>query len=142
MPGSATRPGKRRALDAMMGKAVAAIGASTYLGLATVDPGENPTLASISEVTTAGYARQLVNMSVASDASTTQSSNAEVETWGPFTDDPPPIGWAFLTDAASGTTGTILERWKLDTARDAAINDSLQAAIGALLAQITDTSTA
>lgn len=125
----------------MMGKAVTAIGANVYIGLATVDPGENPTLAGITEVTTAGYARQLVNMSAASDAATTQSSNAEQETWGPFTADPPAIGWAFLTDASSGTVGTILERWKLDLARDAAINDSLQAAIGALLAQITDTST-
>jgi hypothetical protein len=141
MPGSFTRAGKRRALNAGVGKAEAAI-ANWYVGLATADPGENPTLAGISEVTTAGYARQQIALTAASDAATTESSNDAIETWGPFTADPASIGWAFLTDVASGTGGTIFYRWKLDTARDAAINDSLQAAIAALKAQITDTSTA
>lgn len=142
MAGSMTRAGKRRALDAAVGKAVSVIGAGPYVGLATVDPGENPTLAGITEVTTAGYARQAVNLPAASDASTTQTGNDAIKTWGPFTADPPSIGWAFLCDASSGTTGTIYYRWKLDTARDAATNDSLQAAINALLAQVADTSTA
>lgn len=142
MAGSMTRPAKRRALDAAMGKAVAAVAGSFYLGLATTDPGENPTLGSITEVTTSGYSRQLVTIGAASDASTTQASNSDIETWGPFTADPPSIGWAFLTDASSGITGTVLYRWKFDTARDASINDSLQVAVSALLAQISDSSTA
>lgn len=141
MPGSFTRAGKRRAADAGVGKAVSVISAFC-VGLATADPGENPTLAGISEVSTSGYARQVVVMTAASDASTTETSNDAIETWGPFTADPPSIGWAFLCDAASGTSGTIYYRWKLDTARDAAINDSLQAAVNALKAQVPDSSTA
>ena len=90
------------------------------------------TLATITEVTSAGYTREAVTIGAPSGTDPVVVANTNVVTFGPFTANPPPVGFAFLTDAASGTVGSVLARWS-DTAEDAELNESLEVAIGALV---------
>jgi hypothetical protein len=135
LAGELTRAGQRRALDAGVGKAISAF-TTVYVGLATADPGKNPTLAGVSEITTAGYARQAVTLSAASDADPSVVSNSGILTFGAFTADPPSISHCFLTDAATGTSGSIVYKWTLDTPRDPGNGDSVQFAAGALICNL------
>ena len=131
MPGEATTAGANIALDAMTGRATQTA-RTTYLMLLTVAATDNSTLASVTEVSTAGYARQSVTWSAPSgDPSSTSNTNAI--TFGPFSADPPSIGFLGLGSAASGTTGDFIYRWTADTARDGISGDSITVAIGALV---------
>jgi hypothetical protein len=107
-----------------------------YLGLATAVVGATSTLASITEVTTAGYARQPVAFSAPSGSSPVVAVNSADVTFTFSTDppaDPPAISYAFLTDAASGTSGIIFARWTSPAPVDAAVGESLRVAAGALV---------
>lgn len=101
-----------------------------YVGLATAALTDSSTLASITEVSTAGYSRQTVTFSAPTGDPAAIENSADV-TFGPFTADPPSVAYCFVTDAASGTSGTIYAHWS-GTAVDAAINESLRIAAGAL----------
>lgn len=114
---------------------------TVYLGLATVAVTATDTLASITEVTTAGYSRQAVTFGAPSGSDPTVIANTNALTFGPFSADPPSVAYAFLTDAASGTTGTIYARWT-DTAEDAGTSESLSVPIGELQLGIDTTETA
>ena len=96
---------------------------SLYLGLATAAVTDSSTLASITEVTTAGYSRQAVTFAAPSGDPSATSNTADI-TFGPFSADPPSIAYAFVTDAASGTSGTIYAYWD-GTAVDAASSESI-----------------
>ena len=103
---------------------------SLYLGLATVAVTDASTLASITEVTTAGYSRQAVTFSAPSGDPSATANTADV-TFGPFSADPPSIAYAFVTDAASGTSGTIYAYWD-GAAVDAATSESIVVRAGDL----------
>lgn len=104
--------------------------ATLYLALATVALSDTTTLGTVTEVTTAGYSRQTVAFSApAGDPSAIE--NSATVTFGPFTADPPSVAYAFVTDAATGTVGTIYAYWD-GTAVDAALNESIQVQAGAL----------
>lgn len=103
-----------------------------YVGLATVAVGATDTLSTITEVTTAGYSRQAVTFSAPSGTSPSAISNTAEITFGPFTADPPAVAYAFLTDAASGTAGSIYYRWT-GTSVDAGLNESLRIAASSLV---------
>jgi hypothetical protein len=130
MAGEATSVGAGFALDGINGRATRTA-RTTYVGLATVAVTDTDTLASITELTTAGYARQACTWSAPS-GDPQVSSNTGILTFGPFTADPPSVGFLFLTSAASGTSGDLLYRWTADTARDGTTNDSITIAVGAL----------
>jgi hypothetical protein len=131
MSGEATSVGAGYALDAITGRATVTA-RTVYLALVTTLPTDATTLASMGEITTAGYARVAVTWTVpVGDPRTT--SNTALITFGPFTADPPNVPYCALVSAASGTTGDFLYFWILDTARDAANGDSIQFAIGALV---------
>jgi hypothetical protein len=130
MPGEATSVGAGFALDGLNGRATRTA-RTTYIALCTVAVTDTDTLASITEVTTAGYARQSVTWGAPS-GDPQVSANTNALTFGPFTADPPSIGFLALVSAASGTSGDLLYRWTADTARDGITNDSITIAIGAL----------
>lgn len=131
MPGEATTVGANAALDAMTGRATQTA-RTTYLMLLTVAATDSSTLATVTEVSTAGYARQSVTWSAPSgDPSSTSNTNAI--TFGPFSADPPSIGFLALGSAASGTSGDLIYRWTADTARDGISGDSITVAVGALV---------
>lgn len=101
-----------------------------YLGLATVALTDASTLASITEVTTAGYSRQTVTF-VAPSGDPSATSNTSDVTFGPFSANPAAIAYAFVTDAASGTVGTIYAYWD-GSAVDAASGESIVVRAGDL----------
>lgn len=134
MPGELSQRGAELALDAVNGR-VAASARTTYLAALTAAPNDQTTLATMAEVTTAGYSRQAVTWGApAGDPSV--AANTNTVTFGPFTADPPNVTHVALVSAASGTTGDFLFWWALDTAKDAAINESIQFNAGTLTMQL------
>ena len=131
MAGEAANFGAGAALDAMTGRATQTA-RTTYLCLLTAAPSDTTTLATMSEVSTAGYARQAVTWSAPS-GDPRSTSNSGAVTFGPFTADPPNVTHLALVSASSGTTGDFIYYWTADTARDGATNDSIQVASGALV---------
>ncbi|MFE4681528.1 hypothetical protein ACFRNJ_11920 [Streptomyces sp. NPDC056721] len=126
------------ALDFLTGRAVAYTAPrSTYLALLLADP-SSPAgdgtydITTMSEVTTPGYARQQVVWTAPSGSPMTTANNALLF-YGPFTADmTAPAQFAALVTSASGTTGQVIYAWPIDDPLQAATNESLQVAAGAL----------
>lgn len=132
MPGEFSDRGADLALDIVTGRASIAARA-TYLALLTAAPADGTTMATMTEVATAGYARQTVTWTApAVSGGARRTQNDAQLTFGPFTADPPNVTHCALVSAASGTIGDFLMFWTLDAAKDAAINESIQFAAGAL----------
>jgi hypothetical protein len=114
MPGFTTDSSKGFLLDFLTGRAVAYTAArNSYLGLAVAIPDNPITLATLAEVVTAGYARVQVTW-VAPAGSPVSTTNSASVQFGPVTADmDTAASYAFLTDASSGTTGTVLYVWAL-----------------------------
>jgi hypothetical protein len=134
MAGEASSVGAGIALDAISGRATATA-RTTYLALLSAAPTDATTLATMTELTTAGYSRQTVTWSAPSGDPRVSSNTATI-TFGPFTADPPNTTHVALVSASSGTSGDFLYSWTLDAARDPATNDSLQIAASALVMQL------
>ena len=134
MAGEASSVGAGLALDAMSGRATATA-RTMYLALLSAAPTDATTLATMTEIATAGYARQTAAWSAPSGDPRVSSNTATI-TFGPFSADPPNVTHAALVSAASGTTGDFVYWWTWDVAKDAASGDSLQVAIGALVMQL------
>lgn len=102
MTGFVTAPGKKRMLDVLVGGSASS--STSYLGLATglATTGAEPNLATIKEVTTAGYTRQAVAWNPAPLAPSVFVDNSAQITFGPLTDNMPTANYAFLCDVASG----------------------------------------
>lgn len=131
MPGEFSQVGANYALDIVTGRDAGPGARTTYLALLTAAPSDTSTLATMTEVAAAGYARQSVAWTAPTgDPSSTENSGTI--TFGPFTADPANVTHCALVSAASGTTGDFLMHWALDTAKDAAINESIEFAAGAL----------
>jgi hypothetical protein len=131
MTGAATRVGAGIALDAMSGRATQTA-RTMYLALLTAAPGPTTTPATMTEVSTAGYARQAVTFNAPTAADPSVQTNSGALTFGPFTADPPNVPYLGLVSSSSGTSGQMTYQWTADVARDAALNDSIQVASGAL----------
>lgn len=91
---------------------------SVYVGLATSVPEtNNKTLDNITEVSTAGYERVEVYWDAATvdniDSGPVQVYNSVDTDFPAMSEDMAPASYAFLTDAASGTSGDILYVWEL-----------------------------
>lgn len=130
MAGQLSTVGANIALDAATGRATQTA-RTTYLALLTAAPTDSTTIAALSEITTAGYARQAVTWS-APTGDPSSSGNSGTITFGPFTADPPNVTHCALVSSASGTAGDHIMYWTLDVAKDAAINESIEFAAGAL----------
>lgn len=130
IPGEFSTRGANIALDAWSGRATQSA-RTTYLALLTGTPGDATTIATLAEVTTAGYARQAVTWGAPAGDPSVIANSAPV-VFGPFGADPPNITHVALVSAASGTTGDVLGFWTLDAAKDAATGESIQFNTGAL----------
>ncbi len=100
-----------------------------YLGLATAAINDDSTLSTISEVTDAGYARQAVTFTAPADDGTGKRvvKNSADVIFGPWAaNQPTAITYCFVTDAASGTTGTIWAWWQLDASKTPAAGETLK----------------
>lgn len=132
MAGELSTVGANYALDIVTGRNAGPGARTTYLALLSAAPTDASTLATMTELSTSGYARQSVAWTAPSgDPSSTQNSGTI--TFGPFTADPPNVTHCALVSASSGTTGDFLMWWSLTVAKDAAINESIQFAAGALV---------
>lgn len=130
MPGQLSTVGANIALDAATGRATQTA-RTTYLCLLTAAPSDATTVATMSEVSTAGYARQVCAFAApSSDPSLT--SNTATITFGPFSADPPNVAYLALVSSVSGVGGDFIAYWTADTARDAANGESIQVAAGGL----------
>lgn len=129
MAGEFSDAGSNYALDLVTGRATNPFTASsrtTYLALLSAAPSDTSTLATMTEITTSGYARQSVTWSTpALSGGIPETHNTSTVTFGPFTADPPNITHCALVSASSGTTGDFLIWWALTSARDPATGDSL-----------------
>ena len=134
MSGQLSTVGANNALDAATGRATQTA-RTVYLALLTAAPSDATTLATMTECTATGYARQTVAFTAPSGDPST-SSNTATLTFGPFTTDPPSIAYAALVSAASGTSGDFIAYWTADIARDAGIGQSITVAVGALTLSI------
>lgn len=134
MPGEAAQRGAELGLDAITGRATVSA-RTTYLALLTAAPTDATTVASMAEITTAGYARQAVTWR-APAGDPAQTSNSVAITFGPFTADPPNITHVALVSSASGGTGDFLWHWALDLAKNPDLNESLQFPVDFLVAQL------
>ena len=130
MPGEASTVGAGKALDAINGRATQTA-RTVYLCLLSAAPTDAATIATLTEITTAGYARIAVTFG-APTGDPQVAANTNAMTFGPFSADPPNVTHLALVSAASGTTGDFLYWWTADSARDAASGDSITVAIGAL----------
>jgi hypothetical protein len=124
------------ALDMLTGRAIAlAAPRTTYLALLIDDPTQEDgtySMTALPEVSTPGYARQQVVWTAPSGAPMTTANNALLF-YGPFTADmTDAASFAALVTSASGTTGTVIYAWPIDSPLQAATNESLQIAAGAL----------
>ncbi len=135
MPGEASTVGANFALDAITRRVAGPAAATMHLALLTAAPTDGTTLGTMAEVTTAGYARQPVGWTAPSGDPSSSSNSAQL-TFGPFTADPPNVTHCALVSPASGTTGDFLFHWALDVAKDAAVNESITFAVGALVARV------
>lgn len=133
MPGSPTVVGAAYGLDAKTGRATVTA-RTMYVALLTAAPTSETTLATMAEVTTAGYARQTAAFTAPSGTPRV-TSNVGALTWGPFSADPPNVTHLALVSAASGTVGDLVAYWTANTARDAAVGDSISANAGAITLQ-------
>lgn len=131
MAGKLSTVGDNIALDAATGRAAAAA-RTTYLCLLTAAPTDASTMATMAELTTAGYARQTCAWTAPTGQPASSNNSAQL-TFGPFTADPPNVTHAALVSAATGTVGDFLAYWTLDVAKDAAINESIQVAVAGLV---------
>ena len=108
MAGYVPNPWLARLQEALVGR-TAITTATVYLGLATAVPDDpySATLATITEVSTAGYARKVVPaFSAATLVDPVQITTPTAFTFNALTADMAvPANYAFLTDAASGTVG-------------------------------------
>lgn len=135
MAGEASTFGAGVALDAMNGRATQTA-RTTYLAALTAAPTDATTLATMTELTTTGHGGRKAVTWAAPSGDPTVTSNTNAMTFGPFTADPPSVGWLALVSAASGTTGDFIYWWTVDTARDGISGDTLNVAISALVMQL------
>lgn len=141
MPGAASDRGADIALDAITGRATQTA-RTVYLALYTADPGRTATPATAGEYSAAGYARVAYTPSTpATSGSNRTSSNTGAITFGPITGATGAVSITHvcLVSSASGTTGDLVWRWAVDTARSPAAGDSISVAISGVSASITVT---
>lgn len=142
MSGSFTPVGAQYALDYLSGTmdttlVVGATSRSTYLMLLTAAPSDPSNLATYTEVSATGYARQTAVFGAAAlnGSSVYQVANSSPVLWGPFTGASgigPPATMCALVTVSTGTSGLPLMLWTLDTVGAAAQNTTLQLATGTL----------
>lgn len=130
MAGELSTVGSGIGLDAATGRATQTA-RTTYLALLSAAPTDASTNATMTEISTAGYARQSVAFT-APTGDPARTENSGTVTFGPFSADPPNVTHCALVSSSSGTGGDFIMWWALDVAKDAASGESIQFAAAAL----------
>lgn len=102
---------------------------SLYLGLATAAVADTTALSAVTEASDATYARQQLtssNMGAPADVSGVETVKNSATVSFSFTTGGTAITYAFLTDAASGTSGSVYAWWQLTTSKTPGAGDTLQ----------------
>jgi hypothetical protein len=120
--------GAQMALDQVFGRVQGPAARTVYLALLTAAPTDASTLATMTETTMTGYARQAFTPSAASSASPSEVHNTNTITFGPVTGTMATVSHFAIVSASSGTAGDFLCWGALTTARTPISGDSLQAA--------------
>lgn len=140
MPGEFTNSGSGDALDAITRRATITA-ATTYLMLirSTYTPANSDTdsltTMAASEYAAGDYARQPVTWTVPAlnGSNLMETANNGIITFGPFTTSPgTTITYAALVTVSTGTAGSVLAFWTLDTPRLPLVSDSVVVLSGLL----------
>lgn len=114
--------------------------ASLYVALLTGSPLTSGSfgaaavaVADLKEDTTTGYARQAVTFSAPAVGTPSQVSNTGALTYNYSANMAAPVQWAALVTSASGTTGTLLGWWVLDTIEQVLTSQSIIIPAGDLI---------
>lgn len=135
MPGEFSTVGAQLALNRIIGKDPVR---NTYIALLSSAPTDAGTIATLPEINTSGYARQLVNWTSATATSPSVATNSSLITFGPFTAAMAfPATHCALVSAGTGTAGDFLFHWTLEFVIQAGLNESVQFALGALQIELT-----
>lgn len=110
--------GNKLALELVLGIGTPSVPAHVYVGLATATVDEDSTLATITECTDATYSRQEATFDTPTEVSDAMRTYTTADiTFGAFTTGGAAITHAFLTDAASGTSGSVIACFTLGTTK-------------------------
>lgn len=116
--GKMANQGNKLALELVLGIGTPSVPANVYVGLATAAVDEDSTLATITECTDATYSRQEATFDTPTEVTDTMlAASLSDIVFGAFTTGGTAITHAFLTDAASGTSGNVLACFTLGTTR-------------------------
>jgi hypothetical protein len=103
-----------------------------YVGICTSQPGEDDTLTTITELNDSGYSRKPVTFGAVSiDANGTYISNSATIEFGPFAGEHT-IRYYFITNAASGTNGSLIFGGAFTQSKQVGENDTLVIPVGNL----------
>lgn len=111
-----------------------------YVALLTASPftsgpggGYAQSISDLVELTTAGYARQVVDFTDAGAAYPAPVANNATVTFGPMTATMTLAAqWAALVTASSGTAGLLYYFWTLDTPQQVSVSQSIQIPVSGL----------
>lgn len=136
MAGKMNIVGAANALDGALGRATQT-SRTVYLMLLTAAPTVSSTIASVTEYSATGYARQAIAMGTPSGTPRV-SANTAVLTFGPLSGANGTTAvthWAIVS-ASSGTSGDVIAQGDFTASRTPAAGDSLTVAIGAITVSI------
>lgn len=112
---------------------------SRFLALLSADPvtANAVNISDLTEITTAGYARQSVTFAHASTAYPSAAANSGLITFGPMSAGmTQAVQWIAMVTVASGTTGYFLESWLMPTALQVNASEVIQIGIGELETEV------
>lgn len=120
-----TYAGQQKVLKCFFTATACPTATAQYVGLATATPSQTTTLSTVTELSGTGYQREQVSTwTCSSNASSNNNCATTQETWTAGSD------WAavtscFISDASTGTSGTLLSYAAFSQSRDLASGDSL-----------------
>lgn len=112
---------------------------SRFLALLSADPvaANAVNITDLTEITTAGYARQSVTFAHSSTSYPSSLSNSNLITFGPMSAGMVnAVQWVAMVTVASGTTGYFLMSWIMPSSVQVNSSQSIQIGVGELVIEI------
>jgi hypothetical protein len=105
-----------------------------YLGLATATMNDSTTLSTVTEEDDSNYQRQEITFGAPTDVSGKQTiKNSNTISFGPYAAAGSAVTYCFITDVASGISGTILAWMQLTNSKTPGVGDTLTFAENSLV---------
>jgi hypothetical protein len=123
--------GAQNELNALTGTSVSS--QTMYLALCTADPSNAVLVSDLQEVTTSGYSRVEVTFNSPTASYPSVITNSNLITFGPMTANMT-LGtqWVAMVTSASGTGGSLIYTWTLDTPQQVDATQEIAIAAGDL----------